>query len=62
MLSEVNLEMITYGNSVWYCSKCKADCGLCSGDVLIGYKAIKCNRCDIWIHKECSYISKTLYI
>ena len=34
----------------WYCSGCKADCGLCSGAVLYGHKAVHCDKCEIWIH------------
>ena len=35
------------GNSDWYCTNCKADCGMCSGAVLSVHKAIQCDgaRC-----------------
>ena len=33
------LELET-GNESWYCTSCKADCGLCSGAVLYGHKVV----------------------
>ena len=42
-----------------YCTNCKADCGLCSGAVLKGHKAVRCDSCDMWIHNECSFIAET---
>ena len=44
-----------------YCTNCKADCGLCSGAVLKGHKAVRCDTCDMWIHNECSFIAETQY-
>ena len=29
-----------------YCKDCKAECGLCSGDVLNNHKADQCDKCD----------------
>ena len=49
------------GDRVWYCSNCRADCGLCSGTVLNGHKAVQCDSCDMWIHNECSFIAETQY-
>ena len=49
------------GDGVWYCTNCKADCGLCSGTVLKGHKAVRCDSCDMWIHNECSFIADTQY-
>ena len=49
------------GDGAWYCTNCKADCGLCSGAVLKGHKAVRCDSCDMWIHNECSFIAETQY-
>ena len=48
---------IETGNSDWYFTNCKADCGLCSG-VLSVHKAVQCDGCEMWIHNEsgCSWI------
>ena len=50
---------IESGDGAWYCTNCKADCGLCSGAVLKGHKAVQCDSCDMWIHNECSFIAET---
>ena len=34
---------------------------LCSGAVLKGHKAVRCDSCDMWIHNECSFIAETQY-
>ena len=52
---------IESGDGAWYCNNCKADCGLCSGAVLKGHKAVRCDSCDMWIHNECSFIAETQY-
>ena len=52
---------IESGDGAWYCTNCKADCGLCSGAVLKGHKAVRCDSCDMWIHNECSFIAETQY-
>ena len=49
------------GVGTWYCTDCKADCGLYSGTVLNGHKAVQCDRCKMWIHTECSFISDAEY-
>ena len=49
------------GNSDWYCTNCKADCGLCSGVVLSVHKAVLCDGCEMWIHNECSFITEAEY-
>ena len=49
------------GDGVWYCTNCKADCGLCSGAVPKGHKAVRCDSCEMWIHNECSFIAETQY-
>ena len=36
-------------------------CGLCSGAVLNGHKVVQCDRCEMWIHTECSFISDAEY-
>ena len=38
-LDEKELLELESGNGSWYCTNCKADCGLCSGAVLYGHKA-----------------------
>ena len=32
----------------------------CSGAVLKGHKAVRCDSCDMWIHNECSFIAETM--
>ena len=49
------------GVVTWYCTDYEADCGLCSGAVLNGHKAVHCDRCEMWIHTECSIISDAEY-
>ena len=56
-----DLLKIETGNSDWYCTNCKADCGLCSGAVLSVHKAVQCDGCEMWIHKECSFITEAEY-
>ena len=56
-----DLLKIETGNSDWYCTNCKADCGLCSGDVLSVHKAVQCDGCEMWIHNECSFITEAEY-
>ena len=46
-------------NGSWYCTSCKADCGLCSGAVLYSHKAVQCDKCEMWIHNECSLITES---
>ena len=60
-LSDNELVRIESGDGAWYCTNCKADCGLCSGAVLKGHKAVRCDSCDMWIHNECSFIAETQY-
>ena len=47
------------GNGSWYCTNCKADCGLCSGAVLYGHKSVQCDKCEMWIHNKCSLITES---
>ena len=42
-LSDNDLLRIESGDGAWYCTNCKADCGLCSGAVLKGHKAVRCD-------------------
>ena len=44
-----------------FVTDCKADCGLCSGAVLNGHKAVQCDRCEMWIHTECSFVLDAEY-
>ena len=60
-LGDNELLRIESGDGAWYCTNCKADCGLCSGAVLKGHKAVRCDSCDMWIHNECSLIAETQY-
>ena len=60
-LGDNELTRIESGDGAWYCTNCKADCGLCSGAVLKGHKAVQCDSCDMWIHNECSFIAETQY-
>ena len=60
-LSDNELVRIESGDGAWFCTNCKADCGLCSGAVLKGHKAVRCDSCDMWIHNECSFIAETQY-
>ena len=56
-----DLLKIETGNSDWYCTNCKADCGLCSGAVLSVHKVVQCDGCEMWIHNECSFITEAEY-
>ena len=56
-----DLLKIETGNRDWYCTNCKADCGMCSGAVLNVHKAVQCDRCEMWVHNECSFITETEY-
>ena len=49
-LGNDELEKLKSGIETWYCSNCKADCGLCRGAVLGCHKAV---QCDMWIHSDC---------
>ena len=60
-LSDNELVRIESGDGAWFCTNCKADCGLCSGAVLKGHKVVRCDSCDMWIHNECSFIAETQY-
>ena len=46
-LGDNELLRIESGDGAWYCTNCKADCGLCSGAVLKGHKAVRCDSCDM---------------
>ena len=46
-LDEKELLELESGNGSWYCTNCKADCGLCSGAVLYGHKAVQCDKCEM---------------
>ena len=56
-----DLLKIETGNSDWYCTNCKADCGLCSGAVLSVHKTVQCDGCEMWIHNECSFTTEAEY-
>ena len=59
--SDDELSKLESDNGSWYCANCKAVCGLCSGAVLNGQKAVQCDKCTTWVRSECSYITETLY-
>ena len=42
-LGDDELLRIESGDGAWYCTNCKADCGLCSGAVLQGHTAVQCD-------------------
>ena len=46
-LGDDDLLRIESGDGAWYCTNCKAYCGLCSGAVLKGHKAVQCNSYDM---------------
>ena len=56
---EKELLELESGNGSWYCTNCKADCGICSGAVLYGHKAVQCDKCEMWIHNKCSLITES---
>ena len=58
-LDEKELLELESGNGSWYCTNCKADCGLCSGAFLYGHKAVQCDKCEMWIHNKCSLITES---
>ena len=35
------------------CTKCKADCDLCSGAVSNSHKAVQCDNYEKWRHNAC---------
>ena len=45
----------------WYCKDCKAECGLYSGDVLNNHKAVQCDKCETWVHNDCSFVTDFQY-
>ena len=60
-LGDNELLRIESGDRAWYCADCKADCGLCSGAVLKGHKALQCDNCDMWIHMNAHSLQKLKY-
>ena len=60
-LGDNELLKLESGNGSWYCTNCKADCGLCSGAVLKDHKAVQCDNCEIWVHNGCSFITESQY-
>ena len=45
----------------WYCKDCKAECGRCSGDVLNNPKAVQCDKYEMWVHNDCSFVADFQY-
>ena len=60
-LGPVELQKIESDNDSWYCSNCKAECSLCSGAVLNSHKAVQCDKCEMWVHNNCSFMSDSEY-
>ena len=60
-LGPVELQKIESDNDSWYCSNCKAECSLCSGAVLNSHKAVQCEKCEMWVHNNCSFMSDSEY-
>ena len=60
-LSPVELQKIESDNDSWYCSNCKAERSLCSGAVLNSLKAVECDKCELWVHNKCSFMSDSEY-
>ena len=58
-LRDDELLKIECGDGAGYCTYCKAECGLCSGVVLNGHKAVQCDSCDMWVCNECSFFAET---
>ena len=58
-VSCVNLSEKELGSEkeTWYCKDCKTECGLCSGDVLNNHKAVQCDKCEMWVHNDCSFVT-----
>ena len=56
-LSEKELLELGSDNGSWYCKDCKAECGLCSGAVLNDHKAVQCDKCEMRVHIECSFVT-----
>ena len=57
-LGDNELLRIESGDGAWCCTHCKAKCGLCSGAVLRGHKAVQGDSCDMWIHNEARSLQK----
>ena len=60
-LSEKELLELGSENETWYCKDCKAECGLCSGAVLNDHKAVQCDKCEMWVHNNCSFVTDFQY-
>ena len=59
--SEKELSDLKTENEAWYCSDCKADCGLCSGAVLNSHKGVQFDKCEMWVHNKYSLVSDNQY-
>ena len=59
--NDLRLFTIENGSIDWYCTNCKADCGMYSRAVLNGHKAVQCDGCELWIHNECLFVSENVY-
>ena len=39
----------------------KTECGLCSGVVLNDHNAVQCDKCEMWVHNDCSFVTGFQY-
>ena len=60
-LSEKELLELGSDNKSWYCKESKVECGICSGAVLNDQKAVKCDKCNRWVHNDCSFVTDFQY-
>ena len=55
-IDEKELLELESGNGSWYCTNCKADCGLCSGAVLYG--SWICPKCDFFNFSDSFFVDQ----
>ena len=55
-------ELQESGSESGYCPNSKAECSQSSGLVLNCHKAVQCDKCDMWEHNDCSFLSDSQYI
>ena len=60
-LSEKELSELGSQIEAWYCNDCKAECGLCSGAVLNDHTEVQCDKCKMWVHNDCSFVTDFEY-
>ena len=62
-VSRANLSEKELGSEkeTWYCKDCKAECGLCCVDVLNNHTAVQFDKCEMWVHNDCSFVTDFQY-